>query len=120
MDALFAAAGIPLEEVQQVYDSKDIIYNSNQTYRKYSKEIDNRINLFWDAVNRDDPEYANEILESIQISVSRMTGLPPELRSKLRDQVMRGFSETTTFERVEQLRRMGMNFEAEQLLETTR
>ena len=49
-----------------------------------------------------------------------MTGLPPELRSKLRDQVMRGFSETTTFERVEQLRRMGMNFEAEQLLETTR
>lgn len=115
MDALFTAAGIPLEEVQQVYDSKDIIYNTNATYRAYSKEIDNRINLFWDAVNDRNAEKANEILESIHLSVSRMTGLPPELRDKLRNQVLQGFSGTTTFEQVQKLRRMGLDVEAEQL-----
>ena len=120
MDALFAAAGIPLEEVQQVYDSKDIIYSSNKTYRQYSKEIDNRINLFWDAVNNQDAERANEYMDSIYLSISRFTGLSPELRQRLRDQVLRGFSDTTTFERVEQLRRIGRATEAEQLLETTR
>lgn len=120
LDGLFALVGIPLEEVQQVYDSKDIIYNGNKVYRQYSKEIDNRINAFWRAVNSRDTEAANEHMESIKLSVSRFTGLTPELRSKLNDQVMRGFSETTTFERVEQLRSMGLDFEAEQLLETTR
>jgi hypothetical protein len=119
LDALFALAGVPLEEVQQVYDSKDIIYNSNKVYRQYSKEIDNRINSFWRAVNDRDTELANQHMESIQLSVSRFTGLTPEQRSKLSEQVMRGFSETTTFERVEQLRSMGREFEAEQLLQTT-
>lgn len=120
LDALFALAGIPLEEVQQVYDSKDIIYNSNKVYRQYSKEIDNRINAFWRAVNDRDTELANQHMESINLSVSRFTGLTPEQRGKLREQVLRGFSETTTFERVEQLRRMGRDYEADQLLETTR
>lgn len=120
MDALFAAAGIPLEEVQQVYDSKSVIYNTNNTYRKISKELDVRINLFWDTVNKGDAEKANEILDSIHLSVSRINGLTPELRQKLRDQVLKGFSETTTFERVEQLRRMGRTMEADQLLEITR
>lgn len=120
LDALFALVGIPLEEVQQVYDSKDIIYNSNKVYRQYSKEIDNRINSFWRAVNDRDTESANEHMESINLSISRFTGLTPEDRTRLREKVLRGFSETTTFERVEQLRRMGRDFEAEQLLETTR
>ena len=103
-----------------MYDSKDIIYNGNKVYRQYSKEIDNRINAFWRAVNSRDTEAANEHMESIKLSVSRFTGLTPEQRGKLNDQVMRGFSETTTFERVEQLRSMGLDFEADQLLETTR
>jgi len=120
MDALFSAAGIPLEEVQQVYDSKSVMYNTNRVYRAISKELDNRINLFWEAVNDGDSEKASEIMDSIHLSVSRVNGLTPELRDKLKDQVMNGFSETTTFERVEQLRRMGRNMEADQLLEITR
>ena len=59
-------------------------------------------------------------MDSIYLSISRFTGLSPELRQRLRDQVLRGFSDTTTFERVEQLRRIGRATEAEQLLETTR
>ena len=120
IDALFTLAGVPLEEVQQVYDAKDVIYNSNRVYRQYSKEIDNRINSFWRAVNDRDPELASEHMESIKLSVSRFTGLTPEQRRDLQEQVMRGFSNTTTHERVEQLRRMGREFEAEQLLQTTK
>jgi len=120
MDGIFAAVGIPLEEVQTLYDADDIIYNNQKVYREYSKEIDNRINLFWDAINERDAEKANEILTSIELSVSRMTGLPPELRGKLQKQVMQGFSDTTTFERVDKLRTMGLDTEAESLLNITR
>ena len=73
-----------------------------------------------EAVNDGDSEKASDIMDSIHLSVSRVNGLTPELRDKLKDQVMNGFSETTTFERVEQLRRMGRNMEADQLLEITR
>ena len=120
MDALFAALGIPLEEVQQVYDSNSLYYNTNRTYNQISKEIGPRIDLFWDKVNEGDAERAKEILDSIHLSVSRINGLPDELRDRLREQVMNGFKSKTTWERVKQLRRMGLETEAEQLKEITR
>tara|TARA_R110000787_G_scaffold282143_2_gene393823 strand:+ start:95 stop:1561 length:1467 start_codon:yes stop_codon:yes gene_type:complete len=119
LDILFTSMGIPLEETQQVYDSKDLIYNTNKTYRKLSKEISPRINKYWRAIQDGDAELANEIKISIDISISHMSGLEPELLNKLRTQVFNGFAETTTFERVKQLRRLGLNLEAEQLLKTT-
>ena len=119
LDIMFTAVGIPLEEVQQVYDSKDIIYNTQATFRKYSKEIDPLINGYWRAVQDQDSELAGQIKNSIDISISHMTGLEPELLRQLRAQVYNGFSETTTFERVLQLRRMGLTLEAEQLQKTT-
>ena len=120
MDALFAALGIPLEEVQQVYDSNSLYYNTNRTYNQISKEIGPRIDLFWDKVNEGEAERAKEILDSIHLSVSRINGLPDELRDRLREQVMNGFKSKTTWERVKQLRRMGLETEAEQLKEITR
>ena len=120
MDALFAALGIPLEEVQQVYDSNSVYYNTNRIYNKISKEIGPRVDLFWDKVNEGDAERAKEILDSIHLSVSRINGLPDELRDRLREQVMNGFKSKTTWERVKQLRRMGLETEAEQLKEITR
>ena len=47
--------------------------------------------------------------------VSRLNGLTPELRQNLKEQVLKGFAETTTFERIQQLRRMGLETEADQL-----
>jgi len=115
IDALMAVAGIPLEEVQQIYDAKDIIFRTNKTYRKWSKEVKPYTNQFWRAVNDGNAELANETLESINIMVSRLNGLTPELRQNLKEQVLKGFADTTTFERIQQLRRMGLETEADQL-----
>ena len=119
LDILFTAIGVPLEEVQQVYDSKDVIYNTESTYRKLSKELNPLINMYWRAVQEGNSERANDIKTTIDVSVSHMTGLEPVLLDKLRTQVYNGFTETTTFERVQQLRRMGLDTEATQLLRTT-
>ncbi len=120
LDTIFTGLGIPLEEVQQVYDSRDILFNSNKVYRAYSKEIKSRIDGYWDAINNRDAELANQHMLSIQMSVDTMTGLTPEQLDSLRTQVYRGFSDTTTFENVQKLRRMGLYNEAQQLLETTK
>ena len=118
-DAIVSGLGFPLSEVQQVYDTQDLIFNTNRTYIKYSKEIDKRINSFWTAVNEGNAEYANEIMDSIQLATSSASGLTPELREKLRVQVYQGFSGTTTFETVKKLRSMGLYSEAEALSRTT-
>lgn len=119
LDILFTAVGVPLEEVQQVYDSKDIIYNGNKVYRQHVKEITPRINKYWRALDDQDFERAREIKLSLNYSISHMSGLEPELQDKLRVLVYKGFAETTTFERVKQLQRLGRRLEAEQLLKTT-
>lgn len=120
LDTFFTSLGISLEEVQQVYDSRELLFNGNKVFRAYSKELDKRIDGYWEAVNNRDAELANQYMTSIQMSVDHMTGLPPEMLDKLRTQVYDGFSNTTTFENVKKLRRMGFDTEAEQLLETTR
>jgi hypothetical protein len=120
LDILFTSLGIPLEEVQQVYDSRSIIYNKQKVFRAYSKEISKMVDGYWRAINDMDSDLANQYMKSIHMSVDTMTGLPPEQLDKLRLQVYNGFSGQTTFERVKQLKRMGLYTEAEQLLETTR
>jgi hypothetical protein len=120
LDILFTGLGIPLEEVQQVYDSRDLLFNGGKVFRAYSKEIDKRIDGYWRAVNDMDAQLANQYMRSIQMSIDTMTGLPPEQLDKLRTQVFNGFSNTTTFENVQKLRRMGLYTEAQQLLETTK
>ena len=90
-------------------------------FRAYSKEIDKSIDGYWRAViNEKDSELAHQYMTSIHMSIDHMTGLPPEMLDKLRTQVFRGFSNTTTFENVQKLRRMGLYTEAQQLLETTK
>ena len=118
LDIIFTGLGIPLEEVQQVYDAKDVIFNGNKTYRKLSKEISPLINKYWRAIEEGNAERANDVKRSIDYSISYMTGLEPDLQDKLRLQVYRGFTETTTFERIKQLQRLGRNMEAEQLRKT--
>ena len=118
LDIIFTGLGIPLEEVQQVYDAKDVIYNGNKTYRKLSKEISPLINKYWRAIEEGNAERANDVKRSIDYSISYMTGLEPDLQEKLRLQVYRGFTEATTFERIKQLQRLGRNMEAEQLRKT--
>jgi hypothetical protein len=118
-DAIVSGLGFPLEEVQQFYDTNDLIYNTNATYTKYSKEIDKRIDDFWNAVNDGNAEYADEIMMSINLAASNATGLTPELQDKLRQQVFQGFSQKTTFEKIQQLQRLGLTTEAEQLSEVT-
>tara|TARA_B110000902_G_scaffold174157_1_gene197743 strand:+ start:765 stop:5180 length:4416 start_codon:yes stop_codon:yes gene_type:complete len=121
LDILFTGLGIPLEEVQQVYDSRTIMFNNQKVFRAYSKEIDKSIDGYWRAVlNEKDSELADQYMASIEISISHMTGLPPEQIDMLRTQVFRGWSNTTTFENVQKLRRMGLYTEAQQLLETTK
>jgi len=118
LDIFFTFLGMPLEEVQQVYDAKDVIYNGNKTYRKLSKEISPLINRYWRAIEEGNAERANDVKRSIDYSISYMTGLEPDLQEKLRLQVYRGFTEATTFERIKQLQRLGRNMEAEQLQKT--
>jgi hypothetical protein len=118
-DAIVSGLGFPLEEVQQFYDTNDLIYNTNATYTKYSKQIDKRIDDFWNAVNDGNAEYADEIMMSINLAASNATGLTPELQDKLRQQVFQGFSQKTTFEKIQQLQRLGLTTEAEQLSEVT-
>jgi len=118
LDTIFTGLGIPLEEPQQVYDSKDVIFNDNKTYRKLSKEISPLINKYWRALDDRNVQLAEDIQRTIDYSISHMTGLEPDLKEKLKLQVLRGFTETTTFERIKQLQRLGRNMEAEQLLKT--
>ena len=118
LDTIFTGLGIPLEEPQQVYDAKDVIYNGNKTYRKLSKEISPLINKYWRALDDQNAQLANDIQRSINYSISHMTGLEPELQEKLRLQLYKGLTETTTFERIKQLQRLGRNMEAEQLRKT--
>ena len=117
-DILFTFLGIPLEEAQQVYDSKDTIWNGSKEYRQLSKQIDPLIAKYWKAVEDRNPERAVDIKASIDYTISYMTGLEPELQEDLRLQVLKGFGRTTTFERIKQLQRLGLYMEAEQLRET--
>lgn len=115
-ETLGVALGIPSGEVQDYYDFDSIRYGKEKDYVERSKALDILINDFYTALDKSDGKKADKVLQEIEAIITK-SNLTEEQKGRLRNRVMNGAKEKTTYELYMKLIRLGLTDEAESFAE---
>lgn len=115
-ETLGIALGVPSGEVQDFYEFDSIRYGQEKDYVQRAKAVDTLINSFYNALEGNDSEKATRVLAELEAIIVK-SNLTEEQKSRLRNRVMNGAKEKTTFDLYIKLMRLGLTAEAESFAE---